>query len=379
MSAKRWAITFIALIAACLLVIMSLNFFVDPYHYFSSQSGDDYDLDENDYLRELKAEHIRHFNKNYDAYLVGGSKAGAVRPSKLKELDGYDYYNCWVLSGNFPDYLAYVKYIVENTEAKKILLQISTSELYEFDRMDYGTIYEVPAILSGESKAAEVVSFLMKNPKVAWGELFDRSEKYPCLESGERDLTHYYDYQRDNLENGYFYWRMTSDSEKYYKFFDTDLEDLDQNKEECIRILKEIKALCEEHDVELQVYFASLFAAQMVQYESDTFYDFMEEVVMICGDVWCFNTYNEVCRCMYNYYNPSHFYYEVGDLMVDTMAGKKCPYKGFGQLLTRENIGSVIAQRRIDYQRWKDYYKKYGILSYMPLDSNVNLVNINNR
>ena len=105
----------------CSSVYYECQLFLWP---FRSQSGDCYDLDENDYLREQKAEHIKHFSDQYDAYLIGGSKAGALRTDKLKELDGYNYYNCWVLSGNFQDYEAYTKYIVEHTKAKKVLLQI---------------------------------------------------------------------------------------------------------------------------------------------------------------------------------------------------------------------------------------------------------------
>ena len=127
MTTKKWCISFVCIILAALLFIMSVNYFYDPYGYFRSQSGDCYDLDENDYLREQKAEHIKHISDQYDAYLIGGSKAGALRTDKLKELDGYNYYNCWVLSGNFQDYEAYTKYIVEHKKAKKVLLQISNS------------------------------------------------------------------------------------------------------------------------------------------------------------------------------------------------------------------------------------------------------------
>ena len=127
MSPKKWFISFLCLIIATLLVISGTNYFVDPYGYFRSQSGDCYDLDENDYLREQKAQHIKHFSDNYDAYLIGGSKAGALRTEKLSELDGYRYYNCWVMSGNFEDYEAYTKYIVENTNAKKVLLPRKSS------------------------------------------------------------------------------------------------------------------------------------------------------------------------------------------------------------------------------------------------------------
>jgi hypothetical protein len=281
-----------------------------------------------------------------------------------------------VLSGNFPDYLAYVQYIVENTDAKKILLQISTSELFDFNREDYGTIYEVPAVLSGESKAVEVLSFLMKNPKTAWEELTSNAASYPCKESGERDLGHYYDFRNNNLSNGYFWSYMMDNSEKYYKYFDKEVSNLSENKDQCIAILKQIKELCDENGVELQVYFASLFAGQMVQYECETFYDFLEEVVITCKNVWCFNTFNDIALCPYNYYNPSHYFYEVGDLMIDTMAGKECPVEGFGQLLNRSNIGTFIEARRTAYAEWKTYYEANGTLPYLPYESTANISNI---
>ncbi|RAZ52279.1 hypothetical protein DK853_46385, partial [Klebsiella oxytoca] len=74
---------------------------------------------------EQKAEHIKYHADDYDAYLVGGSKAGAIRSSKLSELDGLRYYNCWLLSGNFEDYYSYSKYIIETAHPKKLLLHIS--------------------------------------------------------------------------------------------------------------------------------------------------------------------------------------------------------------------------------------------------------------
>ena len=376
MNAKRWTISLISIVLVCLLVIMSMNYFVDPYGYFAAQSGDEYSLDENDYLRELKAEHIKHFNDRYDAYFIGGSKGGAVLPSKLNELDGYNYYNCWVLSGNFPDYLAYAQYIVENTNAKKILLQISSSELYEFNREDYGTIYEVPAVLTGEPKIEEIITFLMKNPKTAWEDLTVKRSVYPCKETGERDLDHYYDFRNKNIENGKFYQYMMDNSDKYYKYFDKDLTDISDNATECINILKQIKQLCEENGVELQVYFAALFAGQMIQYESETFYDFMEEVVMICGPVWCFNTYNEIALCPYNFYNPSHFFFEVGDAMVDVMAGKENPVEGFGILLNRTNVGTEIEKRKKEYEKWHQYYMANGTLPYLGQDTPAYISNV---
>ena len=75
MNSKKWTISFVIIILLCLLFIVGVNFFVDPYGYFRAQKGENYSMDEEDYLREQKAEHIKYHGNEYDAFLVGGSKA----------------------------------------------------------------------------------------------------------------------------------------------------------------------------------------------------------------------------------------------------------------------------------------------------------------
>lgn len=369
MTMRKWCISFLCLILAALAIIMGINYFVDPYGYFRSQNGDCYELDENDYLRELKAEHIKNFSDKYDAYLIGGSKAGALRTDKLKELDGYNYYNCWVMSGNFQDYEAYTKYIVENTNAKKILLQISTSEIKQFDRESRGAIYETPAILSGESKTAETITFLFKNLKLSYEELTDDSTRYPCMETGERNLTKYYNYFNEKKgTDEYYNFLMKKKVDRFYKYLEKGAPDKSSVTSQCIASLKRMKKMCDKKGVEFQVFFGSVFAGQMIGYEGDSLYNFMQEVVQVAGDVWCFNTYNDVAMNVYNYYDIAHYYYEIGDLMIDTMAGRPSKYYGFGVLLTEDNVSEEIAKRRKYFKQWQEYYDANGTLPFQGIN-----------
>lgn len=369
MTMKKWCISFVCLIAASLLTIMGINYFVDPLGYFRSQGGDCYELDEDDYLREQKAQHIKHFSDKYDAYLIGGSKAGALRTEKLKELDGYNYYNCWVMSGNFQDYEAYTKYIVEHAAPKKILLQISTSEIKQFDRESRGAIYETPAMLAGTSKVSEYVSFLFKNLKLSFEELTDDSERYPCLETGERNLAKYYDYfEKNKGTDEYYNFLMKKKVDQFYEYLGSGTPDKSAVVNECIASLKRMKTLCDTHGVEFQVFFGSLFAGQMIGYEGDSLYDFMRQVVQVAGDTWCFNTFNDVAMNVYNYYDISHYYYEIGDMMIDTMAGKPSKYYNFGILLNEDNIEQEITNRRTYLNEWKQYYKEHDTLPFQGMD-----------
>lgn len=368
-TAKKWCIRFVCIIAAALLAIMGTNYFVDPYGYFRSQGGDCYELDEEDYLREQKAQHIRHFSDRYEAYLIGGSKAGALRTEKLKELDGYNYYNCWVMSGNFQDYEAYTKYIVEHANPKKILLQISTSEIKQFDRESRGAIYETPAMLSGTSKTAEYVTFLFKNLKLSFEELTDDSVRYPCLETGERNLTKYYDYFNENKgTEEYYNFLMKKKVDQFYENLESGVPDKTAVTSQCIASLKRMKKMCDKHDVEFQVFFGSVFAGQMIGYEGDSLYNFMRQVVQVAGDTWCFNTYNDVAMNIYNYYDIAHYYYEIGDMMIDTMAGSPPQYYHFGVLLNENNVDQEIENRRTCLNEWKAYYDAHGTLPFQGME-----------
>ena len=76
MKFKRWNIVFLVLVCAVLAGVASINYFVDPFGYFSFQAGDyekiNFPVDTTYFQRELKTQHVLHFCDNYDAYLLGG-------------------------------------------------------------------------------------------------------------------------------------------------------------------------------------------------------------------------------------------------------------------------------------------------------------------
>ena len=191
MSGKKWTITFVGIVILLLISMTVINHVVDPFGYFRAAKGDCYDLDEEDYVRYLKAEHIAHFSDKYDGYILGGSKAGALLPSSFEKIEGKKYYSVWNVAGCFNDYYLYTKYIVENTNAKKIVLHLSNLEINSFDSSTRGDMFTAPAILTGGNQLAEKVSYSLKNLKCSWEALTDSSEKYPLHPDGSRNLDKY--------------------------------------------------------------------------------------------------------------------------------------------------------------------------------------------
>lgn len=361
MNAKKWTLRFVFLIILCLLFIAGANYFIDPYGYFSAQKGENYSMDEEDYLREQKAEHIKYHADDYDAYLVGGSKAGAIHSDKLSEIDGYRYYNCWLLSGNFEDYYNYSKYIIETAHPKKILLHISTSEIAQFDREAKGDIYEVPAVMSGKSKIAEVFNFLFKNLSVSFDTITNTELSYPVLPTGERNLEKYYTYYDDHHDKTEYYdYLMKAQVDPYLPRLINGTKDKADLVNSNLDYLKQIKKLCDKNGVELQVFLGTLFIGEMVGYEGNSFYNWLSQMVEITGGLWCFNNYNDLVYNPFNYYNARHYYFEMADLMIDRMSGNATGYDDFGVYLTKANVADEIALRKKKTDEIREYYKSTG-------------------
>ena len=68
------------------------------------------------------------------------------------------------------------------------------------------------------------------------------------------------------------------------------------------------------------------------------------------------------------------YYYEVGDLMIDTMAGKSTSHNGFGILLTPDNVDSEIEHRRTELAQWKAYYEANGTLPFRGMEDTGSLI-----
>lgn len=368
MNARKWCILFVSLIILCLIVIMGTNYIVDPFGYFRGQDGKSDILDDDFYMREIKAEHILHYSDQYDAYLIGGSKAGALRTGKLKELDGYNYYNDWVLSGNFQDYYYNAKFILENAHPKKIILNISTTEFKTYDRENLGDIYAIPAIVKGTSKVPEIFHFLFKNLDYSIDELTkDRSGFFNNYETGERNLTKYYQLLNANPDT-YYDTYMKEESSKYLNFLTTEeTPDKDKVMSLCFDDLERIKAKCDHRGVEFQVIMSPVFVGEMIRFEGDDYYIMLTKIANLTGGFWCFSNFSDYNLNPFNFYNTTHYFYETGDLMIDIINGK-VKDSDFGQYITPDNVADYIKERKERYENIRQYYKENQALPLHSFD-----------
>lgn len=370
MTAKKWSISFVIIIIIILLGIAILNVIVDPYDYFDGIDGINSNIHDNSYIRVFKANHIKKFGNNYDAYLIGGSKGGCYQSEKLKELDGYNYYNTFITCGNFEEYYIFSKFIIENTNAKKIILNLSGFECL-FD-VRTGLKQETPAILTGKSEVAEFISFLFKNPKLSIDEIRHSSATDRQNDDGSRNLATYYKNRSENPEkyvNEKVIYDLDKDLKMMFEKFSTRTFSSFPND---INYLRKIVNLCKENNVELLVINSPTPLTSRQDFESEVYINFLAQVAQVT-DFWDFTSYNDINLNPYNFYDDAHAFYEVNELVIDTIKGTNS-YEGFGKYVTKDNVYEYLQERRTDFYKLKKEYEETGTVKLGGYEDPSNLV-----
>jgi hypothetical protein len=370
MTAKKWTISFVIIILIILTGIAILNLVVDPYGYFDALDGQNKAMSDNSYIRVLKEKHIQKYGNNYDAFLLGGSKGGCYTAEMLKKLDGYNYYNSFITCGNFEEYYKYAKLIVEETNAKKIVLNLSGFECL-FD-VRSGVKQQTPAMLTGKSEIAEFISFLFKNPSLSIGEIFNPTNDYLQNDDGSRNLSSSYE-------------KYYEDPQKYVEEnciydLDKDLKEMFDNAEtrtfssfpNDIKYLRKIVELCKENDIELLVINTATPVTSRQSYEGEAYWNFLAQVATVT-DYWDFTSYNDINLNPYNFYDDAHAFYEVIELIVDTINGTNS-YEGFGKYITKDNVYEYLQERRTDFYKLKQEYEETGTITLQGYDDASNLL-----
>lgn len=363
---------FLGLVCAVLLCLMGINYFVDPFGYFSFQAGDydaiDFPVDTTYYQRELKLQHVLHNSDQYDAYLLGGSKGGSYPAEMLQRLDGYRYYNLYATGGSFYEYELETKFLIENADPKKILLHISGGEVRFLERNQVDITNKIPALLTGKSRLIETVDFLFKDITESFERMQERKsgkEYYELMRTGERNLRKYYEKMETDWDGLTKRSVLQPFDTHMARLFTTDTDAA--YLQESLDSIERMKKMCEDNGVEFMVIVAPSFIGEMSEHESSGYRDFLAKLALIT-DYWDFSGYHDIDLNPYNFYNEGHYYYEVVDLMMNTINGTDS-YPGFGCYVTRENAMEHVAAREADYKRLQQEYLETGTIQLQGKDA----------
>ena len=361
---KRWIAVFFLILAAGIAVFMAVNFFVDPTGYFSVERGAD-EVDANGYTRAAKSKYMKKYGEDYNAVVLGGSKAGVLSTELLSEYTGKNYYNFYVAYGCFADFLTYAEYLIDTAQIEEITLHLSSIEVQKYDRSDTNEIYEVPSVVQGNivDKTMETLNYLCRNITSSIEYVMEGKDELEkgmdSLITGERNYSYPYSLMAEDWD-GYA-------QEYVLPRFQQNLRPLFERTpsvpaiEKNLEAMRKIQELCEKEGVTLKVVIGPTFLAEIYKFEGEAYYDYLRELVKIT-DVWDFSGFLPENLNPYNFVNEGHYNNTVADLMVKIMYGKE-EREGFGVILTQDNIEEYLAERKADFERLKEEYETTGTIA----------------
>ena len=331
--------------------------------------------------RQQKTDYFSQENIRHTGYIIGGSKAGALRPERFKDFTGNDYYNFYVASGNFRDYTLYIEYILKEKRetVKNIVLHLSSHESEKFERVQFIPVQMQNNMFSKLHSTGQFVRENYLNVQTFFS-LYKYKNNLPDSVIGISAATG----ERSREEDSYVFSSYENDARKFYNDvfcywgdYNANLKDLFYKNpdlsacEKNILALKRIKSSCEENGVKLTVVIGPTFIAECFKYATPQYIKYIEEIVSICGKVWNFSGINNVNLNPYNFYNGGHCWIFVGDKMVETIFSSKpneSDLDAFGILLTSKNIESFISRQKEKWRALKEEYERTGQISLQTKD-----------
>lgn len=366
---KQWIAAFFIILAVGIGIFMATNFFVDPTGYFSVERGAD-EVDANGYTRAAKSKYIKKHADEYDAVVLGGSKSGVLSTELLSEYTGKNYYNFYFAYGCFADFLTYTQYLIETAGVEEITLHLSSIEVQKYNREDTNEIYEVPAVVNGNSldKALETLNYLCRNITSSIEYLMEGQDELEkgmdSLITGERNYSYPYSLMEEDWDAYVDEYVLPRYQQNLRPLFERDpsVPAIEQN----IEAMRQIKEICDENGVTLKVVIGPTFLAEIYKFEGEAYYDYLRELVKIT-DIWDFSGFIPENLNPYNFVNEGHYNNTVADLIVNIMYGK-AEREGFGVVLTQDNIEEYLEERKADYERLKAEYEETGTVALYGLE-----------
>jgi hypothetical protein len=320
-SYRKWMKIFISVFISVCLLIISLNYFVDPFGVFGDKYFKMYGYNMKQNIRMAKIGYLDSHFTQFDSYIIGGSKSGSLLPkSAEKYFKGSKFYNLTMTGGRFYDYQKTLEYIIKNYKVKNIILQISQLEI---DKP--GTSKGFSGMLNGKVESDFPALFflqtLFQHPQYSI-EKIKEAQKW----TREYEAQFFYNYKNGSYNREKQDIEIENDSKKYYSnkalFPDKEKPKLGKAIQENLNIMKKIVKLCEENDINLLTISAPTYKVEMDSYPKALWVDYMTEIGKIT-DYWNFSGYNSINNSNTNFYDNEHFRVKVGDMILAKIFGDK--------------------------------------------------------
>ena len=344
MSYKKFAILMLCVLYACLVSLALINFVVDPYGIFQTPFfRDQPNLNE----RYSKIEFLRKHKEGYNSYIMGSSRANTTPDVVEKYLPGSKFYNLGTTLAVPYEHMLHLKYFIKNEYRVKNLyigLDVDlcfTAKMHE----DKDLMCRLHPGVLNQSVISYYGSYLSAFPKTDIRrklKLNFRKKRSP-IRMSEKDGT----------------WVFEGESENAKVFFDNPANHettiiKNEVKEENLEVLRELVALCRQHEVNLIFFVTPHNKLFMDRFAVEDYLTFLRKLSQITS-FWNFSGYNSIIINNRNYSDPSHHKTSVSRMIAARIFNDKtlAVPDDFGVWVTKENIDSHLENLRTAIKRFR--------------------------
>ena len=314
-----------------ILLVIACNIIVDPYNIFHSDNVRANGVEPN--RNYVKTKHVIDNSDMYDSYVIGASRCGYM---DVERIDNGTYYNLTYGGGNMYEFLLTLEVLLDNdVKIKNILLGLDEGS-YTYRYMHDNAAGAIP--YPGKS-IKEKSNFYAKY----YLDTFTTIRSIPImLNVSDREANAYI---ANIYTTGSWCEKETvlSKETDVYESINYERSISDGDKEcieDAIEDLNIFVKICNEEGIELTIYTHPLHIKNYGDVISYGYLDFIEKLAENV-EFYNFSGMNDVTAEYDNYYEWSHYTYEVTDKLIDIMyydkLDKDLLKQGFGYYVTADN------------------------------------------
>lgn len=317
---------FLRKIAPFVLFILTLEIaipmLVDPYNVFHWKQIRDNGVEPNS--NYIKMQYVLHNPDKFDSFLFGSSRTGFINVENIPE---GSWYNMSYSEGLPEEHLENLQVMIEHgIIPKNVMIGVDNISCFVDPSMHESQFYRIPYPTGNK------LSFYSNYFSIRG--VFESLDIVLEHEVEDPDYVARYYRSGSSLRDPSLAGQWETDApywEYYYKDYLGD----------GVLAIRRIAELCEEYDINLILFTNPIYYKT---YEESKLYGYEQFLEWISDphDYYNFSGINDITTDPNNYYEPSHYTEEVGDMIIDRIfngvTDEHLESQGFGLYVTRDNV-----------------------------------------
>ena len=354
MKSTKWLLINIFFTILFLLIIISLNFYIDTYATRLSLFGIKKEIGQMKFMAPInqhifKTEYIFRDPNRFDSFIFGSSRTGVIDPAKI---NSGKFYNMSYSLGLPSQHLAIIKaFLQKGVKIKTVIIGLDEFSFNLSPKEHEKQLERImhPSV-TGRLLSDMFCTYYLRVPKLfELGngiKLFFNDDRGGKFVLNEKGLHMFWVKKEKEIElMGKPLFTMDT-IQVSPKSFDKKLED------EAFVQIQELILLAKKNDFRLIIFFNPLSTNFYMPYASSLYA--VKQKLASLTDYYDFSGLDSITLNNYNYYDGVHYRYLVGDMIIKKIfsdSNINVP-RDFGVLVTKKNVNEHIQKQKLELEKY---------------------------